>query len=519
MPPNATGASVDDGEVQRHSDLMSTWWSPRGELRGLIFFNELRVPFIAESLVPKKSRQSSSKPLAGKKILEELAKLGAEVTGVDPSSNLIGLAQEHSKVDPRVAANRPTYLNTTIEEHSAKFPDHYDAVIASEVLEHVADVNIFLECCVAALKPGGKIFLTSPTRTRLGQFLVMVVGIILTIVPKNLMTYSKFTRPDEITDILERNNCEVDEVRGLFYYPFIDKWQWVFFKSLWYRSVIRAFREHIICFVWRSSVLCDHLCRNLVRDRMSHEKLSTVDEGEVNHHANLMQSWWEPNGSLKGLHSLNRIRIPLVLDALTTPAQRSGPKPLANIKLLDIGCGGGIVAEALAKLGAQVTGVDPSSILIDLAREHSKVEKEVAANKPTYYCTTIEEHSEHFSEYYDGVVATEVVDHVADVDLFLKHCCAVLKPGGKIFITAPNRTRLSQFLVIFVAENIINMIPKGTHTYEKFIRPEEVSAILQKYDCKVDWTYGMFYLPFFDRWLWLYFQAMWYGLVATKAPK
>ncbi|XP_045485864.1 ubiquinone biosynthesis O-methyltransferase, mitochondrial-like [Pieris rapae] len=234
-------SSVDQDEVQRHSDLMDTWWSPDGALWGLQLFNSVRIPFMAEELAT--SKNLSAQCLKGKKVLEvgcgggvvteEFAKLGAEVTGVDPSPLLIGLAKEHSKVDERVAANKPTYLNTTIEEHSKNFPNHYDAVVASEVVEHVANLDVFLESCVAALKPGGKMFITSPNRTRLGQFFVMFLGALM-IIPRHLMTYSKFRKPEEISAILERNNCRVDKVKGLFYLPFINKLFWVFFNSVWY---------------------------------------------------------------------------------------------------------------------------------------------------------------------------------------------------------------------------------------------------------------------------------------------
>ncbi|CAF4871733.1 unnamed protein product [Pieris macdunnoughi] len=235
-------SSVDEEEVQRHSDLMDSWWSPDGALGGLQLFNRVRIPFMAEELASS-GKKLTAKSLKGKKVLEvgcggglvteEFAKLGAEVTGVDPSPLLIGLAKEHSKVDEIVAANKPTYLNTTIEEHSKLFPNHYDAVVASEVVEHVANVDVFLESCVAALKPGGKMFITSPNRTRLAQFFIMVMGA-LTIIPIHLMTYSKFTKPSEISAILERNNCRVDKVKGLFYLPFINKVFWVFFNTVWY---------------------------------------------------------------------------------------------------------------------------------------------------------------------------------------------------------------------------------------------------------------------------------------------
>ncbi|CAF4871724.1 unnamed protein product [Pieris macdunnoughi] len=224
-------SSVDEVEIQKHNDLMDSWWSLDGALGVLLLFNRVRIPFMAEELVSS-GKKLTANSLKGKKVLEvgcgggifteEFAKLGAEVTGVDPSPLLIALAKEHSKVDERVAANKPTYLNTTIEDHSKQFPNHYDAVVASEVVEHVANIDVFLESCVAALKPGGKMFITSPNRTRLAQFFAMVMGA-LTVIPMHLMTYSKFRKLDEISAILKRNNCRVDKVKGLFYLPFMNK--------------------------------------------------------------------------------------------------------------------------------------------------------------------------------------------------------------------------------------------------------------------------------------------------------
>ncbi|XP_045498797.1 ubiquinone biosynthesis O-methyltransferase, mitochondrial-like isoform X2 [Colias croceus] len=253
--------------------------------------------------------------------------------------------------------------------------------------------------------------------------------------------------------------------------------------------------------------------------RMSNPEssLTTVDKGEIERHGKLTGDWWSETGIIQPLHTFNAIRVPYITDCLVIESdKRKSSKPLANKLILDIGCGGGLLSEPLAKLGAKVTGVDACSSLIDLAKEHSDVDPEVAKNKPTYYCESIEEHSQKYANYYDAVIASEIVDHVANVELFLKHCVETLKPGGKIIITTPNKTRLSQFCVVFMAENVLNIIPKGIHKYAKFKSPKDVSEILHKYNCQVNNVHGILYNPVTGNWFWSYFQTIWYALEATK---
>ncbi|CAG4930177.1 unnamed protein product [Colias eurytheme] len=247
---------------------------------------------------------------------------------------------------------------------------------------------------------------------------------------------------------------------------------------------------------------------------MNNKTGPTVDVVEIERHSDLKNNWWMPNGSVPCLHSMNDLRIPYIVDGITsTRTIKNGDLPLANIKILDIGCGGGIVSEPLAKLGAIVTGIDPSKSLIDLAIEHSK---NFGPNKPTYYCTTLEEHAPTHQNYYDAIVASEVISHLVNKELFFKLCVETLKAGGKIFITAPNRTWIAYFLGIYLAENVLKVVAKGLHDYEKFISPEDVSRILEKNNCKVDNTRGLIYFPFLHQWQWMYFKSLWYALEATK---
>ncbi|XP_045498792.1 ubiquinone biosynthesis O-methyltransferase-like [Colias croceus] len=244
---------------------------------------------------------------------------------------------------------------------------------------------------------------------------------------------------------------------------------------------------------------------------------STVDEGDVQRHTNLLKDWWDPNGSIKALHSFNLLRVPFVRDGLVSESERGKTlTPLANKTILDIGCGGGILSEGLARIGANVTGVDASNDLIELAKQHSTIDPKIAGNKPTYLCTTIEEHSKEFTDHYDAVVASEVIEHVADKELFVKSCVEAVKPGGKIFITTPNRSRLTQVLGIFVAEYILNAIPKGTHQYDKFTTPNEVTFLLERNNCHVEIVQGVTYNPFTNKWTWIDSQTLCFALQACK---
>ncbi|KAJ0183416.1 hypothetical protein K1T71_001392 [Dendrolimus kikuchii] len=226
--------------------------------------------------------------------------------------------------------------------------------------------------------------------------------------------------------------------------------------------------------------------------------------------------WWDPNGKIMGLHSLNSIRIPFIKDGLVKDTNQINNKPLKGIKILDVGCGGGLLSEPLARLGATVTGIDPCKELIDIAEAHKLLDPELENNKPTYIATTVEEHNTQFSNYYDVVIASEVIDHINNPEFFIQSCTKAVKPGGTIFFTAPNRTWLSRFGVIFFAENVINLVPKGTHHYENFVTPEELTAILEKNNCRVETVRGFFYNIFTKKWSNIKLLHLMYGLQATK---
>lgn len=161
---------------------------------------------------------------------------------------------------------------------------------------------------------------------------------------------------------------------------------------------------------------------------------------------------------------------------------------LKGFKILDVGCGAGILSEALAKCGAEVVGIDPSELLISAARDHRKPDMSV-----NYLCELIQDHVVENSGVYDAVVASEVVEHIADKDSFLKSCVAALKPGGSIFITTFNKNWWSWVAAIIFAEYILGLLPKHTHAYDQFITPQDLSDLLTKLNCRPTQVVGFRY--------------------------
>ncbi|KAF9799946.1 hypothetical protein SFRURICE_013683 [Spodoptera frugiperda] len=247
----------------------------------------------------------------------------------------------------------------------------------------------------------------------------------------------------------------------------------------------------------------------------SFNKDSTIDAADVKFFSQRMKEWWNPNGEFRLLHSMNLIRVPFVRDGLVS-ATKKDLHPLRDKKILDVGCGGGILSEGLARLGAAVTGIDASKELIEIAEHHKHVDPKIAENKPKYIHSTVEDHAKTASNFYDGIVASEVIEHVNNQELFVKSCVHALKPGGKIFFTTPNRTRWSQFFVIFFAENVLKTIPQGAHQYEKFITPNELTFLLERNNCHVELTYGVTLNPVTGQWDFSQFQHLMYAIQAVK---
>ncbi|XP_072933018.1 ubiquinone biosynthesis O-methyltransferase, mitochondrial [Epargyreus clarus] len=506
------GLTIDPADAKHLSKYATDWWNPEGSVKALHSFNVIRVPFIRDSLITMTPDTPQSTCLKGKKILEvgcgpgilteDLCKLGAEMTGLDPNKDLLDAAIEHRNFNTNLT-NKPTYVHTTIEEHCKENINKYDAVVASEVIEHInySQRELFIESCVKVLKPGGKIIFTTPNRTRISQLLGIYLVEALNVVPKGTHHYHKFSTQEELKYWLEINDCRVDHTRGYVYYFWAHRWEWIKWEALIYLSA-------------SLSKYYENSKNSLNNVRQTH---STVDPADVKVHSDSWKIWWDPNGKLKALHSFNLIRVPFVRDALVQcePEERTST-PLKGKTILDVGCGGGILSEAFARLGAQVTGVDASKDLIEVAQEHCKIDPKIADNKPTYICTTIEEHAEQHKNHYDAVVASEIIEHVNEKELFVKSCVETLKPGGTIFFTTPCRTRLAQVLGIFLMERVLRVIPVNTHQYEKFMTPTELSFLLERNNCHVELIHGLIYNPYTNRWRFISSPNLVFAMQAVK---
>lgn len=207
--------------------------------------------------------------------------------------------------------------------------------------------------------------------------------------------------------------------------------------------------------------------------------------------------WWDVNGPVKPLHDMNQVRVPIIRDGLVAGAKKEWKRDersdvLKGFKILDVGCGAGIVSEALALLGAEVVAIDPLETLISAAKDHLSKQTNL---KVTYICETVEDHLVNNSEKYDAVVSSEVVEHVTDPKALLTACAKALKPGGSIFVTTFTQTWTSWFRGIIMAEFVLGWIPKNTHSYDMFVTPEAVSDILKESNCRTTQVTGYKYNP------------------------
>ncbi|XP_055641789.1 ubiquinone biosynthesis O-methyltransferase, mitochondrial-like [Toxorhynchites rutilus septentrionalis] len=247
----------------------------------------------------------------------------------------------------------------------------------------------------------------------------------------------------------------------------------------------------------------------------------SVSKTEIDHMASLVKIWWNREGSAKMLHSFHQVRVPLVVDGLAEvgripKSDTSKQDCLRGVKILEAGCGGGILAEDLAKRGAHVVGIDPCKEMIELAKTHLDTESADLKDRIEYHLITVEEHAKEFAERYDAIVCSEVMEHVDQKESILEACVKCLKPGGSLFITTENQTMLAWFIFIIIPEYILKFIPKGTHYYEKFIAPVQISKIIEKYGCKTLRVRGFFYDRMSNRWSFIGNDDCNYGLHAVK---
>ena len=201
-------------------------------------------------------------------------------------------------------------------------------------------------------------------------------------------------------------------------------------------------------------------------------KKDTINKKEIDKFSKLADEWWDPEGKFKPLHNFNPVRLRYIKDTITKKfGNKSEKLPLKNIKILDIGCGGGLLSEPLSRLGAAVTGIDASDRNIKIAKLHLKKSK----LNIDYYCSSPE--SFEAKEKFDVVLNMEIVEHVDNVDFFLLKSSELLKKDGLMFIATLNKTLKSYVFAIIGAEYILKWLPIGTHDWNKFLKPEDLIDI------------------------------------------
>jgi 2-polyprenyl-6-hydroxyphenyl methylase/3-demethylubiquinone-9 3-methyltransferase len=242
-------------------------------------------------------------------------------------------------------------------------------------------------------------------------------------------------------------------------------------------------------------------------------QVQTVDHAEVERFARHAADWWQPQGPMAALHRLNPVRLAYIRDQAAERFGRDARKLdcLKGLRVLDIGCGGGILSEPLARLGADMVGVDPAEENVAAARDHAQ-ESEL----PIDYRVTTAEALAEAGERFDVVLAMEVVEHVAEVPLFVSTCASMVKPGGLMIAATLNRTLKSFALAIVGAEYVLRWLPRGTHQWDKFVTPRELETAIENAGLRVIGERGVIYNPFADRWQLSSDMDVNYMLVATR---
>ena len=225
--------------------------------------------------------------------------------------------------------------------------------------------------------------------------------------------------------------------------------------------------------------------------------MTTIDKLEIEKFSILAKDWWNPNGKFKPLHLFNPVRIKFIKEKLISHFKKdpNDLKPLKKLKILDIGCGGGLLCEPLCRLGAIMTGIDASKNNIEVAKMHSK---EMGLNIKYIHASP---ENLNFENEFDVILNMEIVEHVTNVDLFIKNCSRLIKKKGIMFVSTINKNLKSYIFAILGAEYILRWLPICTHDWNKFLTPQDLENITNNNNFLADETVGMEFNLFLNKWL------------------
>jgi len=224
---------------------------------------------------------------------------------------------------------------------------------------------------------------------------------------------------------------------------------------------------------------------------------TTINDAEIAKFTAMAEEWWDPRGKFKPLHKFNPVRLGYIREYLLAHFGRDGTaiRPFEGLNILDVGCGGGLLCEPLARLGASVTGIDAAERNIAIARIHA----EQSGLAVDYRATTSEALAAE-GKTFDMVLNMEVVEHVDNVPLYMKSCADLVKPGGLLLTATLNRTLRARALAVFAAERVLRWLPVGTHDWNKFLTPDEIKALLTRNGLDVVGETGVVFNPLADEW-------------------